>query len=73
MFWERKLGSYDKHCKNKDNREESEKDLRKKVERMEQWKKAHEEDNFFVKEMLKCINKYLNNEDYYHTNQQLII
>ena len=61
-----------KFCENKDNRYEWEKYLKNKIERMEQHKKADEEEKLFVKEMLKDTNKYLNDKDYYYKNQQLI-
>ena len=61
-----------KCCKNKDNRDKWGKYLRNKIERTEQHKKADEEEKRHVKEMMEDTNKYLNNEDYYLTNQQLI-
>ena len=36
-------------CKNKDNREELEKDLGKKIKSMKQHKNSYEEDKFIVK------------------------
>ena len=48
------------------------KDLINKIERMDQWKKKDEEEKLHAKEILKDTNKHLNNEYYYHTNQQLI-
>ena len=47
--------------KNEDIREEGEKHLRKKIGRMEQCKKADEEEKLIVKELLKDTNKSFNN------------
>ena len=46
--------------------------LRKKIERMEKCKKADDEEKLYAKGILKDMNKHLNNEEHYHTNQQLM-